>query len=158
MRPTIPNPLVMCVRGRFLRTGICVIITIVVLGCDAGVPPAPAPPQFDTTAAPTSPPPKALGAFIWAMVVTASGGCIPGATIEVLRGPVAGATVVQQTPCTVWDYDGGVWFYGLVPGEVMTLRASANGYCPMTKTASAAFVAFGAVEFVLAPSPCPPER
>lgn len=157
MHATTRNRVAMHALSRVQLAGICLIITMVVPGCNDGAPPAPAPPPFDTTTSPTSPSPTAAGAFIWAMVVDDAGVCIPGATFEVLRGPVAGAKIVQQTPCSVWDYDGGVSFLGLFPGVTMTLRASANGYCPMTKTVTAAFVAYGAVEFGLAPSPCPPE-
>lgn len=124
------------------------ITTVLVLGCDGGVPPAPTP-QFGATDSLASPsPPTGASAFIWAMVLDDGGGCIPGATIQVLAGPGAGATIVQDTPCNAWGYGGGVWFFGW-PGVVMTLRASADGYCSMTRTATMASTAFGAVEFGL---------
>ena len=148
MHPTTRNPLLLRLLRRSLVKEVWAITTVLVLGCDGGVPPAPTP-QFGTTDSPASPsPPASASAFIWAMVLEDAGGCIPGATIQVLAGPGAGATIVQDTQCNAWGYGGGVWFFNL-PGVVMTLRASADGYCPMTKTAVTASTAFGAVEFGL---------
>jgi len=62
------------------------------------------------------------------MVVDPSGGCIPGATIQVVAGQAAGEPITQQTPCSVWDYAGGVEWHNLTAGVSMTLRATAPGY------------------------------
>jgi hypothetical protein len=69
------------------------------------------------------------------MALNSSGGCIEGATFEVISGQgLVGAVITQQTPCSYWDSDGGVWFRDLAPGVAMTLRASAAGYTSVEKT------------------------
>jgi hypothetical protein len=90
-----------------------------------------APPVVRSHAAATS------SAFIWALVVDPSGGCITGATIYVVSGPGAGQTFVQDPYCDAWSYSGGVWFESLEPGTTMTLRATAPGYSSMEKTVTA---------------------
>jgi hypothetical protein len=63
------------------------------------------------------------------MAVGKSDGCIESATFEVVSGQDAlGTVITQQTPCSVWDYEGGVTFKDLTPTIPMTLRASAAGY------------------------------
>jgi len=83
--------------------------------------------------APPTPRPSP-SAFLWVMAVNASGGCVQDATIEVVRGQAVGQIGTQSTPCSVWDYDGGVYFWDLIPGVEMTLRASAPGVTPQEKT------------------------
>ena len=68
------------------------------------------------------------------MVVAQSGACIPGATVQVVAGQAAGNPVTQETPCSVWDYAGGVEFHNLTAGLPMTLRATAPGYAAEEKT------------------------
>lgn len=50
------------------------------------------------------------------------------ATVLVVQGQRAGETMVQETPCDAWAYDGGFIFYDLTAGVEMTLRISASGY------------------------------
>jgi hypothetical protein len=68
------------------------------------------------------------------MVIDESGVCIPGATIQAVRGQAVGPPITQTTPCSSWDYDGGVTFKDLKPGVEMTLGASAAGYAAQEKT------------------------
>jgi hypothetical protein len=79
----------------------------------------------------------ARNGWIWAMAISRMGGgtCIEGATFEVLsgQGPI-GQVITQRTPCSVWDYDGGVTFSDLTPAVAMTIRASAPGYTSVEKT------------------------
>lgn len=82
---------------------------------------------------PPSPTPSA-STFLWVMAVDASGVCAADATIEVVAGQGVGRIARQSTPCSVWDYDGGVLFFDLTPGVEMTLRASAPGYATQEKT------------------------
>jgi hypothetical protein len=68
------------------------------------------------------------------MIINANGGCIPRATVQVVRGQSAGQSVEQETPCGAWDYDGGFFFRNLVPGVAMTFRLSAPGYVDLEET------------------------
>jgi hypothetical protein len=68
------------------------------------------------------------------MVVDGSGGCIPGATVQVAQGQAVGEPITQETPCSVWDYSGGVEYHNLTAGVSMTLRATAPGYAVEEKT------------------------
>jgi hypothetical protein len=43
------------------------------------------------------------------------------------QGP-SGDIIRQETPCSVWDYGGGIMLRNLTTGVAMTLRASAPGY------------------------------
>ena len=69
-----------------------------------------------------------------AYVVDETGVCIDGATIQVVSGQRAGLSVPQTTPCTVWDYEGGVEIKDLAAGVAMTLRATMPGWIPLEKT------------------------
>jgi hypothetical protein len=62
------------------------------------------------------------------------GGCIPDATVEVVRGQAVGQRTTQVTPCSVWDYGNGFGFTGLAQGVELTIRASAPGYVPAERT------------------------
>ena len=64
------------------------------------------------------------------MVLTTSGGCIEGATIQIVFRGNAGEPLTQRTPCSAWDYDGGVMLTDLTPGVEVTLRGAAPGYAP----------------------------
>jgi hypothetical protein len=85
---------------------------------------------------PTVPVPATqLRTMLWGMVVNESGGCIPGASVQVVRGQAAGQTIVQTTPCAAWDYgDVGFVFKDVLAGVEMTIRSSAPGYAPQEKT------------------------
>jgi hypothetical protein len=62
------------------------------------------------------------------MVIGNSGACIEGGTIQILRGDGADEPIPQKTPCSAWDYDGGVLLTDLAPGVELTLRGAASGY------------------------------
>jgi len=87
------------------------------------------------------------------MVVDPSGACIPGATVQVVAGQAVGNPVTQVTPCSVWDYAGGVEYHNLTPGVSMTLRATAPGYADEEKSVTP----FGSFvqATILAPHPLP---
>jgi hypothetical protein len=63
------------------------------------------------------------------MAVDRTGGCIADATFEIVggQGPI-GDIIRQETPCSVWDYGGGIMLRNLATGVAMTLRSSAPGY------------------------------
>ena len=114
-----------------MRTFVVIIVAAFTLvGCSSPTMPTPDP----ASATPPNPVP-AGNAWIWAMAINPSGGCIEGATFEVLRGqgPI-GAVITQETPCSVWDIGGGIWLKDLQLGVTMTLRASAVGYASVEKT------------------------
>ena len=73
-------------------------------------------------------------AFLWGVVIDDFGGCLEGVTVSVIAGQARGRSVVQATPCGMWDYGGGFLFKHLMPGEPMTIRASAPGYVPKDTT------------------------
>ena len=81
-------------------------------------------------AAPAQPSPPTGSALLWVMVIEESGVCIDGATIQAVGLEGAGEPIPQMTPCTVWDYDGGLFLRDLTPGVELTLRAAASGYAP----------------------------
>ena len=83
---------------------------------------------FTTARMDDGPPPGKGNASLWVMVIDRTGQCIPGATIRIVQGQRAGETVTQQTPCTMWEDDGGYIFTDLVAGSEMIFRASAPGY------------------------------
>ena len=91
--------------------------------------------------------------WIWVMVVDPSGACIPGATVQVVAGQAVGNPITQETPCSVWDYSGGVEYHNLAAGVSMTVRASAPGYVAEEKI----ITPFGGpqtiIDFVLRPLP-----
>ena len=62
------------------------------------------------------------------MVIDVGGGCIEGATIQIVRAEGAGDPIPQRTPCGVWDYDGGLLLTDLTPDEKLALRGAARGY------------------------------
>ena len=86
----------------------------------APTPPVPVP-------VPPTQPSGSLGT-VWLLVVDESGGCVDSATATVVRGQGLGQRVQQVTPCSRWDYGGGILFKDLTPGVTMTLRVSAPGY------------------------------
>jgi hypothetical protein len=91
----------------------------------------PIPVVFTLSRSQPAPPPtnvSSASAMVWGFVVDASGVCVEGAAVQVVRGQRVGETVAQRTPCTAWDYDNGFEFRPLTPGVSMTLRASAPGY------------------------------
>jgi hypothetical protein len=72
-------------------------------------------------------------AFLWVMVVTDTGSCLPDATVELWQGTTSQSTP-QVTPCGVWDSDGGAVFTDLPSGVEVTVRSSVAGYAAADKT------------------------
>jgi uncharacterized protein (DUF39 family) len=68
------------------------------------------------------------------MVIGESGGCIEGASVQVVRGQAVGQRITQETPCGYWDYGGGFIFKDLAPDVELTIQASASGYGIQEKT------------------------
>jgi len=51
-----------------------------------------------------------------------------------VQGQAVGEPITQGTPCSVWDYSGGVEYHDLTAGVSMTIRATAPGYTTEEKT------------------------
>lgn len=109
-------------------------------------------PMSPTPATPTPTTPEQPDVFVWALVAQGSGGCITGATVQVVAGQAIGQSATQTEPCDVWDGAGGVTFSHLKLGENMTLRASASGYLSQEKVVTPTGGPQRAVEFILTPS------
>jgi hypothetical protein len=86
---------------------------------------------------------------LFGFVVDASGGCIEGATVEVIGGQRIGTVVPQVTPCSVWDYGNGFVLTGLAPGVAMTLRGSAPDHVSKDVTSYPQTGTFTALAIVL---------
>jgi hypothetical protein len=118
-----------------LRLVLVISVTLILFGCSEEsaqrLPTAPSPPV--QTASPPPPPSDSL-AWLWGFVVAPSGGCIEGATVQVVGGQGLGQSITQTTPCDAWAYDGGFEFKDLTPGVAMTLRASAPGWSTQENT------------------------
>lgn len=110
-----------------MKFGITILVIVALAGCSReSVPTAPASP----IAAPAPPTPPTASALLWVMVISETGGCIEGATIQIVRAEGAGEPISQRTPCGAWDYDGGLLLKDLTPGVKLTLRGAASGYAP----------------------------
>ena len=117
-----------------MRFSFIICLTLSIFGCSENrtprSPTAPTPPR-PTAPQPTPPPPSTL-IQVWGYVVTSSGECIEGATVEVVSGPILlGQKATQTTPCDRTNLRGGFVFDEGVPGgawDELTLRASAPGY------------------------------
>ena len=74
-------------------------------------------------------------ASLWLVVADSASQCIPGGSIRVVRGQLAGETRVQDNlPCGPWDYGMGIYLSDLEPGVEMTVTASASGYAEQSQT------------------------
>jgi hypothetical protein len=90
-------------------------------------------------------PPSNATAPVFGFAHDESGVCIPGAVVELLDGPRAGAKVTQSDPCgSVWDVDGGYSFSGLPRDVSVRIRASKAGYRSVDITTVVAARATGA--------------
>ena len=91
-------------------------------------------------------------AFLWVVVADTSSHCIPGGSVRVIRGQLAGETRVQDSlPCSVWDYGMGVFFSDLELGVEMIITASAPGYADESESFYPHSSPQGAYFFKLAP-------
>ncbi len=122
-----------------MRFALIAVVTLTLCGCSGEMaqqlPTAPGPPVPTAPAPPppTTPTPPARPSELTAVwvVVLAEGSalCIPGATVEIVRGHGLGRSVMQTTRgCSWWEPDYDAFFDGLNSGEELTLRASASGY------------------------------
>ena len=112
-----------------MKFGVAILV-VALAGCSSeSVPRIPtAPASLATVPAPPAPPTGS--ALLWVMVIGDSGGCIDGATIQIVRAEGAGEPIPQKTPCGVWDDDGGLLLTDLTPGVELTLLGAASGYAP----------------------------
>jgi hypothetical protein len=109
------------------------LITLTLVGCSGeSAPPfltAPDPPVPTTPGPPARP---TTLTFLPVVVIEkgGEGACIPGATVEIVRGQGLGRSVTQTSAwvCSYWDPDYEASFDRLNAGEELTLRASASGY------------------------------
>ena len=114
-----------------MRFASVICLTLSILGCSQDStqrsPTAPTPPVA-ALPPPALPPPPSNRYALWGVVVTPSGACIEGATVEVVGGAeLLGQKVTQTVPCDLARFTGGFEFDD-VPPATMTLRASAPGY------------------------------
>jgi hypothetical protein len=111
-----------------MRFSMATVVALTLVGCSPDAP-SPSSPNPATPASASPSPTAATNGWIWAMAVDNGGACIADATFEVVsgQGPIGGI-IRQQTPCGVWDYDGGVNLRNLTIGVAVTLRATAPGY------------------------------
>ena len=111
-----------------MKFGVIMLVIVAVAGCSResvpGIPTAPAAP----VAAPAPPAPPTGSALLWVMVISETGSCIEGATIQIVRAEGAGEPIPQRTPCGAWDDDGGLLLTDLRPDVDLTLRGAASGY------------------------------
>ena len=118
-----------------------IVVTMLSAACSResippGIPSAPSPSTPPSPAPdPPAPAPAQPGA-LWAMVISPTGGCIDGATLQVIAGGAVVQSGTQTDDCSVWDYGGGFLFKSLTAGVDVTLRASAPGYIGKDQTAT----------------------
>jgi hypothetical protein len=113
-----------------MKFAVTVLAMLALVGCsrEQRLPTAPGPP-----ASPATPTPSSV-ASLWLMVIGDSGGCVVGATVQVIRGQRLGQSLTQIEPCGYWDYGGGIVLTDLTPAVELTLRASAPGYAVQENT------------------------
>ena len=111
-----------------MKFGVAILVIVALAGCSReSVPRVPTAPPSPVPA----PPPPARStdsALLWVMVINENGGCIDGATIQIVRAEGEGEPIPQRTPCDAWGYDGGLLLTDLTPGVELTLRGAASGY------------------------------
>jgi hypothetical protein len=114
-----------------MRFALIAVVTLTLLGCSGEtIQPLPTAADPVVPTAPTAPARPAELTFVWVVVIQEAGTCIPGATVEIMRGQGLGRSVTQTSAwvCSYWDPDFDAVFKGLNEGEELTLRASASGY------------------------------
>ena len=117
----------MKMRGS-LASFLGVLLALSVMRCSGDSPTAP--PAIGT------PPSGVATATVFGFAHDEFGVCVPGAVVELLDGPRAGARVTQANPCgAIWDVDGGYSFSGLPVNTVVRIRASKPGYRTVEITA-----------------------
>jgi len=86
--------------------------------------------------------------WLWVVVIDRSGVCIDDVVIEIVSGQGKGFSGKPLATCDVWDLDGGYFLFGLVPGESLTIRASAPGYLDGEKAFFPASAEFPQASFI----------
>jgi len=86
--------------------------------------------------------------WLWVIVIDRSGVCIDDVVIEIVSGQGKGFSGKPLATCDVWDLDGGYFLFGLVPGESLTIRASAPGYLDGEKAFVPASAEFPQASFI----------
>ena len=116
-----------------MRFALIIAVTLIRSGCsgdtDGRLPTAPDPPPQTTP-----PSNRVVLAWVWVVVIGEYGWCVPSATVEIVSGQGLGRKVTQMDPCSYWDPDFAAVFKDLIPGDEVTLRASAPGYTVAEKT------------------------
>lgn len=137
-----------------MRFAAIICLTLSIVGCSQNntqrSPTAPTAPV--ATSPPPPPPPQQPSNryALWGVVVTPSGVCIEGATVEVVSGPeLLGQKVTQTLPCDLRRSVGGFEFDD-VPPATMSLRASAPGYVSQEQTVEPGLLEI--ITFTLAPA------
>ena len=132
-----------------MKMVLTVLVALTLVGCSRdGADPFPTAPSPLAGTGSLSPTGGSL-AMLSGLVVTESGVCIVGATVEVVRGQGLGQSITQTTPCDAWGYSGGFVFSNLSPGVEMTLRAGAPGYASQEMTVTPSTFPHAAVLFSL---------
>jgi hypothetical protein len=114
-----------------MKFGVAILVIVALAGCSReSVPRIPTAPDSSVASpAPPAPPAPPTGsALLWVMVIDQGGGCIDGATVQIVGAQGAGEPIPQETPCGAWDYGGGLLLTDLTPGVALTLRGEATGY------------------------------
>lgn len=117
-----------------MRFALIPIATLTLFGCSGQ--PQRSPTAPDRSLEITSPEPRSVSGFVSVVVLerNGSGACILDARVEIVRGQGVGRSVTQTAQCSYWDPDDKAEFNGLIMGEELTLRASAEGYATMEIT------------------------
>jgi hypothetical protein len=126
--------------GLVMKFALVILVPLILFGCseetapraptapDPPVPTAPDPP-VPPAPLPPSQPPRLTS--LWVVVIeegARGASCVPGATVEIVRGEGLGQSLKQTNSCSYWDPDYDLVFRGLTAGAELTLRASAPGY------------------------------
>jgi hypothetical protein len=114
-----------------MRFVLIAVATLTLSGCSEEaterIPTAPSLP-VEPVPQPPSPEASPRRTFVWVVVISEFGGCVPSATVEIVRGQGLGRKVTQADDCSYWDPDYNAVFNDLMEGQELTLRASAPGY------------------------------
>lgn len=132
-----------------MKLTVVLLAGVVVSACSVATPTSP---DYRPPLATPPPQPSNNLVALWGIVVTPSGVCIEGATVEVVGGPVLlGQKATQTTPCDLTRFSGGFMFDEAVPAAIeMTLRASAPGYVSQEQTVETG--SEGIITFSLVPT------
>lgn len=112
-----------------MKFPVTALIALTLAGCSPAVPSSPTANPTTPTLDSPNPADAATNGWIWAMAVERTGACVADAAFEIVSGQSPSGDIIrQETPCSVWDYGGGIMLRNLTTGVAMTLRASAPGY------------------------------